>query len=128
MVFGRRLQEHNKHKGNFKERYQQRQSQWQNNAMDVDTVQVNAMTSEEHANCMKEGCCFFYKDKGHMSKACPKKKNKPKTSQTWAVEVKATQEEEPKEDDKTNILSRVRKLSKEDRTVIFDEMLKAEGF
>jgi hypothetical protein len=42
--------------------------------------------------------------------------------------VKATQEEEPKEDDKTNILSRVGKLSKEDRTVIFDEMLKAEGF
>jgi hypothetical protein len=96
--------------------------------MDVDTVQVNAMTPKERANCMKEGHCFFCKDKGHMSKACPKKKNKPKPSQMRTVEVKATQEEELKEDDKVNILSRVRKLSKEDRTAIFDEMLKVEGF
>jgi Zinc knuckle len=50
--------------------------------MDVDTIQVNAMTPEECANCMKEGHCFFCKDKGHMSKACPKKKNETKASQT----------------------------------------------
>jgi hypothetical protein len=63
-----------------------------------------------------------------MSKACPKKKNKSKPSQTQTVEVKATQEEEPKEDDKMNILSRVGKLLKEARTAIFEEMLKTEGF
>jgi hypothetical protein len=67
-------------------------------------------------------------DISHMSKVCPKKKNKPKPSQIQTVEVKATQNEEPNEDNKTNILSRVRKLSKEDRTAIFNEMLKAEGF
>jgi hypothetical protein len=45
------------------------------------------------------------------------------------VEVKATKEKEPKEEnDKMNILSRVSKLSKEDRTTIFNEMLKAQGF
>jgi hypothetical protein len=96
--------------------------------MDVGAVQVNAMTPKECASCMKEGHCFFCKDKGHMSKACPKKKNKTKPSQMQTVEVKATQEEEPKEDNKMNILSRVGKLSKEDRSAIFDKMLKAEGF
>jgi hypothetical protein len=45
------------------------------------------------------------------------------------VEVKATKEEEPQEEnDKVNILSRVGKLSKEDRMAIFNEMLKVEGF
>jgi hypothetical protein len=46
------------------------------------------------------------------------------------VEVKATKEEEPQEEEnnKANILSRVSKLSKEERTAIFDKMLKAEGF
>jgi hypothetical protein len=65
-----------------------------------------------------------------MSKACPKKqKNKQQSNQVQTVEVKATKEEEPQEEnDKANILSRVGKLSKEDRTAIFDEMLKAEGF
>ena len=65
-----------------------------------------------------------------MLKACPKKqKNKQKSNQMQTVEVKATKEEEPQEeDDKANILSRVGKLSKEDRTAIFDKMLKAEGF
>jgi hypothetical protein len=78
---------------------------------------------------MKEGRCFFCKDKGHMFKACPKKqKNKQKPSQMWAVEVKATKKEEPQEDDKAHILSRVGKLSKKDRMAIFDEMLNAEGF
>ena len=130
-VFGQHLQEQNKQKGNFKERYQQRQNQQHNDAMDVDTVQVNALTPDECANCMKEGRCFFCKDKGHMSKVCPKKqKNKQKSQQTWTVEVKATKEEEPQDEgsDKVNILSRVGKLLKEDRTAIFDKMLKAEGF
>ena len=96
--------------------------------MDVDTIQVNAMTPEEHTKYMKEGRCFFCKDMGHMSKACPKKK-KQKPNQTWTVEVKATKEEELKEkNDKMNILSRVSKLSKEDRTTIFNKMLKAQGF
>ena len=65
-----------------------------------------------------------------MSKACPKKqKNKQKSNQAWTVEVKSAKEEEPQEEDnKAKILSRVGKLSKEDRTAIFDEMLKAEGF
>ena len=86
------------------------------------------ITPEKCTNCMKERHCFFCKDKGHMSKACPKKKNKLKPSQAQIVEVKATQEEEPKKDDKMNILSRVGKLLKEDGTAIFNEMLKAEGF
>ena len=130
-VFGRYLQEWNKQKGNFKEQYQQRQNQQHNDAMDVDTIQVNALTLDECANYMKEGRCFFCKDKGHMSKACPKKqKNKQKSQQTRTVEVKATKEEEPQEEenDKAKILSRVGKLSKEDRMAIFDEMLKVEGF
>jgi hypothetical protein len=99
--------------------------------MDVDAVQVNALTLDECANCIKEGRRFFCKDKGHMSKACPKKqKNKQKSQQTRTVEVKIAKEEEPQEEesDKANILSRVGKMLKEDRMAIFDKMLIAEGF
>jgi hypothetical protein len=99
--------------------------------MDVDAVQVNALTLDECANCIKEGRCFFCKNKGHMLNTCPKKqKNKQKPQQMRTVKVKATKEEEPQEEesDKANILSRVSKLSKEERTAIFDKMLKAEGF
>ena len=41
------------------------------NAMDV-----NAMTMDEHSSLMKKGPCFYCKEQDHISKECPKKKNK----------------------------------------------------
>jgi hypothetical protein len=44
------------------------------NAMDVDTISTRNPLSDEEKRClMAEGCCFFCKQQGHMSRGCPKK-------------------------------------------------------
>jgi hypothetical protein len=43
--------------------------------MDLDVVKVNALTTDKKTKLQKEGHCFLCKCLGHISKACPKKKN-----------------------------------------------------
>jgi Zinc knuckle len=55
--------------------------------MDVDVVQTSYMTNKE---LIKEGCCFYCKDIGHLSRECPKEpkpctNNMPAQSHTIAM-------------------------------------------
>jgi hypothetical protein len=110
--------------------------------MDVDRVTINALTAEEKANCMKKRLCFFCKWAGHMTKHCPEKKSnqgqqgKPKDQQKPPTNVraaileqdKADKEETKDEDIRKTLLQGVKNLSEEDREVLFNELLKKEGF
>ena len=65
------------------------------NAMDVDNIRLNPLTVEERKRFMEEGCCFWCRQRGHMSKACPKRneQNTPaKVNQTEAKAKKRTTE------------------------------------
>jgi hypothetical protein len=110
--------------------------------MDVDHVTINTLTVEEKANCMKKGLCFFCKWAGHMTKNCPKKKSnqsqqgKPKDQQKSPTNIRAATPEQSKEDEeetkdedtRETLLHGVKNLSEEDREVLFNELLKKEGF
>jgi hypothetical protein len=64
-----------KNKGQMRDRarnYRQRNNQ-PDDAMDVDSIAANALTTEEKADCLKKGLCFFCKKSGHMTRNCPKK-------------------------------------------------------
>jgi hypothetical protein len=70
--------ESKKNKGQIKDRAR---NYWQQNnqpddAMNVDNITANALTTEEKADCLKRGLCFFCKKSGHMTRNCPKKQNK----------------------------------------------------
>ena len=39
--------------------------------MDIDTVKVKKLTSEEQKECFKKGLCLQCRKKGHMANACP---------------------------------------------------------
>jgi Zinc knuckle len=41
--------------------------------MDVDSIEVNALSEKERKELMQQGACFTCKQQGHMSKACPKR-------------------------------------------------------
>ena len=110
--------------------------------MDVDCITINALTAEEKADCMKKGLCFFCKQAGHMTKHCPKKKSnqnqqgKPKDQQkpptsAWAAapeQDKEDKEETKDKDTRETLLRGVKNLSEEDREVLFNKLLKKEGF
>jgi hypothetical protein len=44
------------------------------NAMDVDTVTIDALTPEERSDLMRKGACFNCRQIGHISQNCPKKR------------------------------------------------------
>ena len=54
------------------------------NAMDVNTIRVNQLTTEEKDKCVKEGHCFHCQKQGHRSKECPLKKTANATAQFTA--------------------------------------------
>ena len=74
--------------------------------MDVDLIAINALTTEEKADCIKKGLCFFCKWAGHMTKYCPKKRSnqnqqgKPKDQQKLPTNVQAAVPEQNKEGNK----------------------------
>ena len=39
-------------------------------------MDVDVMTLEERSSLMKKGACFYCKERGHISKECPKKQNR----------------------------------------------------
>ena len=49
--------------------------------MDVNTIHVNQLTTEEKDKCIKEGCCFRCQKQGYRSKECPLKKAANATAQ-----------------------------------------------
>lgn len=50
------------------------------NAMDVDRIQIGKLTPEERAQLIKEGRCFYCKEKGHTRPECPIVKAKEGTT------------------------------------------------
>ena len=44
------------------------------NAMDVDTVTIDALTPEERSDLMRKGACFNCRQIGHISQNCPRKR------------------------------------------------------
>jgi Retrotransposon gag protein/Zinc knuckle len=134
----KRYKESKDSKCTWQERAKNRQKDRRSDAMDVDNVQVNAMTDAEKDSLMKKGACFFCKEPGHMARVCPKKKGRTNTWKTApkrvvakeATAAKAEPSEEPEEedDDKETFLGKVRGMSREQREELMDSMLKDEGF
>ena len=58
-------------------------------AMDVDNVRLNPLTDEERKRFMEEGRCFRCRQRGHMSKACPKKNEQNTQTKVNQTETKA---------------------------------------
>lgn len=40
--------------------------------MDIGNIQINRLSKEERIRCMKEGLCLRCREKGHMTRNCPK--------------------------------------------------------
>ena len=62
-------------------------------------MQVNSLSTNEHATYMKEGCCFSYSQTGHIQCACPLKDKKAKmlkisTNPFQTTAVQSAQNEE----------------------------------
>ena len=52
--------------------------------MDIDTICINQLTTEEKDKCVKEGRCFWCQKQGHRLKECPLKKTANATAQFTA--------------------------------------------
>ena len=72
--------------------------------MDVDTVKLEKLTSEEREKCFKEGCCLRCRKPGHFMKDCSTFTKKPYSSKKpqeqprpRRVVVVQEDEEEPKD-------------------------------
>jgi Zinc knuckle len=59
--------------------------------IDVTTTQSNRTPDPDHENLICEGCCFYCKEQGHLSRECPKKK-KQNTAGTTRARVTETSE------------------------------------
>jgi hypothetical protein len=98
--------------------------------MDVDNVTTNALTSEEKADCLKRGLCFFCKKSGHMTRNCLKKQNKganlPQSAirEVTIVESATVATATP---EKERLCEQIKKLSKEECQNLLDAMLKEKG-
>ena len=58
-------------------------------AMDIDNVCLNPLTDEERKWFMEEGRCFWCRQHGHMSKACPKRNEQVTQTKVNQTETKA---------------------------------------
>jgi hypothetical protein len=101
------------------------------NSMDVDTIQIEAMTTEEKTKLQKEGKCFFCKRQGHISKNCPNKKKDrnapcpaPQNAKVCAVEI---DEGEAPTDLKEAMVQQISLMSTEERNALLDNLV-LQGF
>ena len=104
-------------------------------AMDVDVIQTSCMTNEERQKLIKEGCCFYCKDVGHLSRECPKKpkphtNNMPARSQV-IVTVENSENDAPITAQNqglgvTDLAEALKNLSEEDQGRLLDEIVSGQ--
>jgi hypothetical protein len=56
--------------------------------MDLSQVKIAKLTLAERLRCIREGCCFYCRELGHMTDKCPAKNRKGATTTTWVATVK----------------------------------------
>ena len=95
--------------------------------MDLDTAQVDALTTEEKMCLQKEGCCFHCKKMGHISKNCQQRKeNTPVTSCRNQGTTACVTEVKEKEHDE-RMIEEIKGMSSKKRNVLLNK-LALQGF
>jgi hypothetical protein len=56
--------------------------------MDLSQVKIAKLTPAKRLRCIREGCCFYCRELGHMMDKCPAKNRKGATTTTWVAAVK----------------------------------------
>jgi hypothetical protein len=110
---------------------------WQehnSDAMDIDLIQTGRMSNKERQKLIKEGCCFYCKDVGHLSQECPKKpklctNNMPARSQ--AIAMVENSENAPVTAQNqglgvTDLAEALKNLSEEDQGQLLDEIVSGQ--
>ena len=101
------------------------------NAMDVNTIRVDALAAEEKERLAKEGCCFKCKKQGHISRKCPDReenKNAPRRGNQGTTARVAVVEDEGSIQNKVEELAGgIRELGDEEREGLLDLLLE-KGF
>jgi hypothetical protein len=107
-------------------------------AMDVDALQINQLTTEDKQRCIKEGRCFRCQNTGHRSRECPTKKTSDSTNrsaaQTQRAAVRSREVVDDRDDDaksegstttkitSTDAIRTLKSLGAEERLKMIDEM------
>jgi hypothetical protein len=112
--------------------------------MDVDATIMGTETKKnkgrlsesEKKKCQVEGRCFSCGHQGHMSQACPKKRNGEKAKNTRKAEIKDQQLEEKEEResglsnpppyDSQNLMAQIHAMSTNECDEFLDQMMMAE--
>ena len=101
------------------------------NAMDVDTVRVDALAAEEKEKLAKEGRCFKCKKQGHISCKCPEReenKNAPRRgNQGMTVHTAVVEDEGSTQNKVEELAGGIRELGDEEREGLLDLLLE-KGF
>ena len=95
--------------------------------MDLDAVQIDALTTEEKMRLQKEGRCFHCKKMGHISKNCQQKKEStPAASHGNQGTTTCVAEVEEKDCDK-RMIKEIKGMSGEERNALLDKLV-LQGF
>jgi hypothetical protein len=99
--------------------------------MDLDVVEVNALTTDEKTKLQKEGRCFLCKRLGHISRVCPNKKNgnAPHPPQNISTTARVTEIETEKVEiaPKEAMVNQIKAMSAEQRNQLLDDLV-LQGF
>jgi hypothetical protein len=116
--------------------YQRPQRPRDPDAMDVDVVQSQGqgqrMTDDERQRLIQEGRCFFCKERGHLSNACPKKRTRTNTpARARITEVVETVNETGNATTGTpnalELAGYLQGLSETDKAKVLEEILKSDS-
>jgi hypothetical protein len=94
--------------------------------MEVDAVEVNALTAEERTQLQKEGKCFNCRKAGHLSKDCPEKKNAPRNNERRANQGMSARTTKAEEKEKT-MVEEIKAMTTEERDELLDNLV-LQGF
>jgi hypothetical protein len=104
--------------------------------MDVNVIQGQGqgqhMTNDERQHLIQEGCCFFYKERGHLLNACPKKRAHTNTpTRARITEVVETVNEMANVTTRTpnalELAGYLQGLSDDDKAKVLEEILKSDS-
>ena len=100
--------------------------------MEVDGAVVNALSTEEKQQLVKEGKCFTCKKTRHQSRNCPNKDNAPNIARGGAhvapgTSVCAAEVEGKKEEKKQELTESIKTMTAEERNELLDDLVLA-GF
>jgi Zinc knuckle len=131
-------------KGRFQPKEERRSQRRDPNAMDVDAAIMGTETKRSEGKLSEgekkkrqaEGRCFTCGRQGHMSRACPKKREGEKAKNARKAEIKDQQQEEKEEResgasdpppyDSQNLMAQIRAMSTDERDTFLDQMMMAE--